>query len=477
MASKALKVTYAAATAKKAGIKTPLFAKTVCKLRVPDGYPTRKVPTTNEKFSLFVDLNGQKEEEVAAALSKLSVAGAIYREDLKTLELVFGTEEEMKTTLVQKIETESGKKVALMLPRHYVRKMVYVRVANMPLGEENVLKEELQEHWKQYGEVLDIGIHKMKATGWNTRRWDLLVGLKEEKTTLDAPVAFELLGRKLVAAWPGSAPSCLVCQNAGHNAKKCPTKNPKLVDPENKVGRTTKVVPGTKKSTEVAQGVTEEISDTIEKQIGDKSNPEEDLQTGETSTEMIGKKTSPTAEVVESDEKSAEMEDVMEELPSTPPQQLIETITEQDTPKKGNKRMSKDDLTRRYPVPNWFPADIKQMMEQNNVCGHCLVPHDGKKCQSPEEWIEGDPEQDMPKYYKLIRENFGKSKRPRRRKAEQSKQTPGTGPEINVPAWCEKCRKIGHNKSECKCPDCRRCGSGDHIGRFCSVGGTYAYEQ
>src|SRR5947209_8053249 len=87
-----------------------------------------------------------------------------------------------------------------------------------------------------YIEVFEA-LQKVKGTNWITRRWDLLLTIEKTAQKLEAPVAFDLLGRNIVAAWPGSPPSCLACQSARHQAKKCPLRKSKagdVFDPEHK---------------------------------------------------------------------------------------------------------------------------------------------------------------------------------------------------------------------------------------------------
>src|SRR5207244_9435237 len=92
-----------------------------------------------------------------------------------------------------------------------------------------------KQHWRQYGEVIDTDTHMVKGTNWLTHRWDLLIRMPNNNDVLEAPVSFELLDRPIIAAWAGCPPSCLICLNAGHQAKKCPSKQPKAgerPDPE-----------------------------------------------------------------------------------------------------------------------------------------------------------------------------------------------------------------------------------------------------
>jgi hypothetical protein len=221
------------------GVKTPsVFAKTTCVLKIPPTYPSRRIPTTKEDNSFFLDLRATNalDNEVAEALTNIeNVCGVNYREDLRTLEVIFSSAEARNNYRGKEIIVEGKKSLFPILPREQQPTIVYIRLANLPYGDETVIKEAISGHWKQYGRIVDIAPHKVYGK-WLTRRWDLLLELSDSKK-LEAPVAFELLDRPLVAAWPSSPPSCLICHSAGHQAKKCPQKIPKVggrPDPERK---------------------------------------------------------------------------------------------------------------------------------------------------------------------------------------------------------------------------------------------------
>lgn len=466
------------------GVKTPsVFAKTTCALKIPPTYPSRRIPTTKEDNSFFLDLRATNasDSEVAEALTKLeNICGVNYREDLRTLEVIFSSDAARNSYRGKEITVEGKTSLYPILPRKQQPTIVYVRLANLPYGDEAAIKEAISGHWNQYGNTIDIAPHKVYGK-WLTRRWDLLLELKEGKK-LEAPVAFELLGRPLVAAWPSSLPSCLVCNSAGHQAKKCPQKNPKAggcSDPEKKdlqkkteKGKMAEIaLEGSAETTEQPKSasVLETVSATVSKMASvSVRDLQADLQ-----------ETTPAQEDTGAETKN----DVMEvERPTTPPAQLINTVQEQETPTKGRKRMSKGDDTRRFPPPEWFPKDVKQYIENNNLCGHCLILHDGKKCTSPEEWDRSSPK--LEEFYRVLRLKYGKpAPKTLGRTRQQTRAASSTKPMqekesvIEVPAWCAKCQKVGHLKENCRIPDCSRCGSKDHINKFCSVGGIYGPEQ
>ena len=197
-------------------------------LKTPPEYPTRRIPATTEKNSFFIDLKAidATDQEVAEALEQVrGICGVRYRDDLRVVEVVFFTKEQ-RDDAVKEIIIEGKKSVFPVLPREHMPTIVYVRMANLPIHiAEEGIKISIKAHWSDYGKVLDIAAHKVHGK-WLTHRWDVLLEVEKGKK-LEAPVAFKISERPVVAAWPASPPSCLICIEAGHQAKKCPRKNPK----------------------------------------------------------------------------------------------------------------------------------------------------------------------------------------------------------------------------------------------------------
>jgi hypothetical protein len=173
-------------------------------------------------------------------------------------------------------------------------------MANLPLVDEDMIRKSIKEHWSQFGKVIDVAPHRVYGK-WLSRRWDLLLEVEKGKK-ITAPVAFELCGRPVVTAWPSSPPSCLICNTAGHSAKKCPKKNPKFgaaVDPVNKVVQPAKTGPGQKRASDVVQGTTASSTGSIASGSGSKLEAPNDQQIGVTDSEMISSKVAPASNAAE----------------------------------------------------------------------------------------------------------------------------------------------------------------------------------
>jgi hypothetical protein len=467
------------------GVKTPsVFAKTTCKLQIPPTYPNRRIPTTKEGNSFFLDLKATNasDKEVAESLATMeNIIGVSYRDDLRIVEVICTNIASRNDYVKKEIVIEGKKSLFPMLPREQQPNILYIRLANLPYGHEEDIRREICGHWEEFGEVLDTAPHKVYDK-WLTRRWDLLLVIDNGKK-LEAPVAFDLLGRPVVAAWPSSPPSCLVCNSAGHQARKCPTKNPKAggaSDPVNKVGQTSKVSTSQKQPTPVVQGTTEGTSGT---QSEEKAKLPEDLQSGGTTAEMIGIEESPASEVADHMSEDGENEETVVRT-ITPPAQMIETVEEKNTPRKDKKRMSKTEyesvIPPREDIKN---PTVRKYMIENYLCGRCGEDHRGKKCTVSrsgvldivlDRWNKEKEE----KKNEALKGSMYQRLRSKTAVASSSKSAQGeTEAFVDIPQWCTKCQKGGHVNADCRRANCNHCGSKQHIGAFCPQRAKYAFEK
>jgi len=169
----------------------------------------------------------------------------------------------------------------------------------------------------------------------------------------------------------------------------------------------------------------------------------------------------------------------VESRPGTPPQQLIQTV-DPSTPRKGDKRMSKDELAQVLPPLEVLPVAFKQYLIEKQLCGLCVEDHRGKKCRVS-----------MPKdragLDKLIIEivrKIEKREKPvtggRRRTSQASSSKAAqqqAEPVIMIPKVCTKCGQAGHFMSECPRSDCAYCKSKEHVSTRCPWKKNYGYES
>src|SRR5437879_11844214 len=330
------------------GVKTP-FAQTECKLKIPPGHPGQKIPETKEESSFFINLESGNatDYEVFEALQKIKqIRSVLYQDDLRVVECICISKEEQDRLVRSEIPIQDKQPVRPQLPRHLVPRLLYIRLANLSVvAEEAEIRQAIIKHWSHYGDVVDAAPHKVKGTNWITRRWDLLLTIEKTAQKLEAPVAFDLLGRNIVAAWPGSPPSCLACQSAGHQAKKCPLRKSKAgdaFDPERKSmshpgnAETTKSGPDSSPVPQT-QPKTSGSAESGDTDVQQKSTPGSTSKSGQDTISGVyasihnpsaQKTAAPTSEVAAATETS---DSEMVGCPSTSISQITQSTAEQTT--------------------------------------------------------------------------------------------------------------------------------------------------
>src|SRR5438128_1563325 len=392
--------------AEQKGVKTP-FAQMECTLKILPGHPGRKIPETKEESSFFINLESGNatDYEVFEALQKIKqIRSVLYRDDLRVVECICISKEERDRLVRSEIPIQDKQPVRPQLPRHLVPRLLYIRLANLSVvAEEAEIRQAIIKHWSHYGDVVDAAPHKVKGTNWNTRRWDLLLSIEKNAQKLEAPVAFDLLGRKIVAAWPGSPPSCLACQSAGHQAKKCPSRKSKAgdaFDPERRSmshpgnAEATKSGPDSSPVPQI-QPKTSGSAESGDVNVQQKSTPGSTSKSGQDTKSGVyasihnplSQKTAAPVSEVAAETKTSESETV--ERPSTPDSQPILLTAEQTTPlSESGKRMLRYDAERR--MREELPPAAFLFMESQKWCLICANEHPTKEC--PDRWRE--PEED-----------------------------------------------------------------------------------
>src|SRR5438128_2802786 len=463
------------------------FEETVCKLQTPAAYPSRKIPSTKERNSAFIDLDKQDatHADVFQALKQLkTISGVKYRRDLRVVEVIFNSEDERNRRVADSLKTPAQKTVFMNLPRHLVPKVIYVRLANLPLEGRDEISAAIKTHWSQHGEVVDTAPHTVKGTNWLTHRWDLLIKTPNENV-LEAPVSFELLDRPIIAAWAGCPPSCLICLNAGHQAKKCPSKQSKAgeqPDPEKRSARRnlyaeslekgSTVTPVTQSSSSGSQPKPKKAS------TSDVHASAHNKASGSTPAKHSVATAAPTlSEDMDTEESAsthlnpAAAAFTPTARPQTPPEQMLSQVFDPDTPcSDAGKRQAKEDP--QGEMDPRFSSEVQFYIRKHGLCFRCGNAWPCSYC---------------PKHPSVGRKHITqisaaivfahKHHRPKQSPAVASSSTgDSTAAAWNLPASpfvdaspvCSKCRISGHQREDCVAPDCRYCNSGDHVGVYCA---------
>src|SRR5437879_7656206 len=189
------KKTYATAVV---GIeeKNDFFTLAKCTLRRPPGLPNGRIPNTKEDNSFFVDLKSTDatNEEVLNAINTAGIVGANVRDDLWVIEFVCKDDASVETAMNTAFTVEGKKPFVAIYPCHKTNKTILIKIANMPFGQEDELRQALVQHWSTLGTVIDAQPYMFPGCPCLTKRWDLLLQLPDGCKELNAPPVLTLHG-------------------------------------------------------------------------------------------------------------------------------------------------------------------------------------------------------------------------------------------------------------------------------------------
>ena len=447
--------TYASAVA---GVteKSIFSSLAKCQLKHPRNMPNVRIPNTTEKHSFFIDLKSTdaKEEEVLAAITLDGIVGAHSRDDLWVVELICENDAVVEAAMNTVFTIEGKKPVEAIMPRHKTNRLSLIKIANVPFGNKQELTEKLSTYWTQYGTVIDAAPYMFPGKPWLTKRWDVLLMLNEGTKKLDAPPVFKIDGYEdmLVCSWVGAKKACLRCKSAGHSTSKCSAGKPKnqkvgeLANPLQKIdgvgqtqkrqkkgsdvspGNTEKTVASSSASASATQSATQASSATVAMQI---TAPSGDFTVA---MPLATPAPTDTASVAAPTQSSASAGLTETWLRSKTPEPTLQTLPDPDTPRKGNKRMSKGD--------EWNPTaeDIIRYTNLNRFCRKCGRDHVTSQCtikaQGPAPLVMLQAPAFMP-----LLERWASG---RRKKGMHWR--PDEGALIRI---CDHCDEIGHTIMEC----------------------------
>src|SRR5437016_1138027 len=487
------------------------FAKTTSDLKPPPAYPTKRIPATKQQHSFFLDLKSTDamDAEILTVIDNemTKIKGMKYRHDLSVVEVIFSCRTD-RDAQVREYSIPNKQPLIPIAPRHEAPKVVYIQMANLPYLLDEVIRPVIGQHWSSYGKVLGTEPHKIQGK-WNTDRWDLLLEI-ERDSILEAPVAFTILDNQVVAAWPASPPSCLICHSAGHQAKKCPQKNLKVgecSDPEKISAQPPKGTPTQKWSLEVTQGVTASISGTsgsqsaefhlssAASQIGDNMDEDHPLATitsAAPASEVAQQKDSTGIFNIESIPSTVSVEgafsaDTTTQIgagssssgrPITPPSSLNRPASP-DTPRShAGKRQAV-----RPPAKVTLNDLVFATIKVNKLCPQCGEKNHGKGKSCPATLTAMAVHSKIVQKYDLGA--FKGESNKQRKIMKEAQQIAGARTEFVIPiatVVCANCEEEGHMAFECtnpatpKGPPCKHCSKKGHVAFYCPDRPKYAFE-
>jgi hypothetical protein len=463
--------------------KNDFFTLAKCNLKRQDHMPNGRIPNTTEAYSFFVDLKSTNatNSEVLNAINTAGIVGANVRDDLWVIEFVCENENAVEIAMNTVFTVEGKTPFMAITPRHKTNKTLLIKIANVPFGPEHELRIALTHYWTTLGKVIDVQPYKFPGRPWLTKRWDILLQLPDNEKKLNAPPVFRLYGYSdtFICSWNGAKKACLVCKNAGHSSSKCPTKKPKiqkvgeLANPLQKIGgvgqdqkrkdKGSEKVPGNSGKTPASSSST--ASATTQATPASPATVAQQIQAPSGTFTVAVPPTTVTPVSAATGSTSASVFGRPRVITTPPPS----TLPDPDTPKKGNKRMSKDE--------DAFTPTIEQLRGYvigNNICLKCCeIGHSERACPDKKSrpislHILASTEKFRPHM-----EAWAHARR-KRGDSWRFYDVRTSGP--YNPVICSRCHHEGHGKEECKANlKCNHC-DGDHLGVDCPEKPTYAYE-
>ncbi|KAG2195366.1 hypothetical protein INT47_004474 [Mucor saturninus] len=143
--------------------------------------------------------------------------------ELKHIEINFGSAAERDEALTKKLVI-FNKTIRISRPLDKDTTVIRVEISNIPMQSEDLLKSHMIDIFKQYGEILKIGIYRVTDGGWFTGKG--FVTLRKHKSDLMyhqlAPqITSWKANTKLHLAYLNISTTCKYC-HGDHNKSKCP---------------------------------------------------------------------------------------------------------------------------------------------------------------------------------------------------------------------------------------------------------------
>ena len=458
--------------------KNDFFTLAVCKLKHLKNMPNGHIPNTTEANSFFVDLKSTDatNEEVLNAINTAGIIGANVRDDLWVIEFVCKNEEAVQKAMETVFTVEGKTPFVAITPRHKTNKTLLIKIANMPFGQENELREALVNYWSTLGKVIDAQPYQFPGRPWLTKRWDLLLQLPDGCKELKAPPVFTLHGYtdSIVSSWNGSKKACLHCKIAGHSSTSCPAKKPEnqkvgaSPNPPQMIGRVGQDRKGKNKESEVSSGSAEKLpASEMTPKIGTKSaavavpaTVAQQIQapssgfTLEVSPPPTAAETS-TVPTPSSASAGSEKERflVMPRTTTPPP---IPYIPDSESPRKGRKHGLKEDWVLKS-------RSIYDYLVQQKICIACYEKgHTADYCTSGLEIQAMSKVLRNPLFRRFLQPwMMGRKKRGLPWRLDHDEVFGG-----HVD-YCDHCQQLGHSDEDCPTKmKCVHCG-GQHTSISC----------
>src|SRR5580765_5838618 len=206
--------------------KTPPALPTECAVNLEQYAAPQRLPPSSSRHSAFVPLPVTFQLNwMLDTLASLptSTVGVVPRSDISLLEVCFANKEAQQDFLSSPLTTTHFTAQPLP-PAGVTPQYIPVKLVNVPILSTLIIDHQIRSLWSKYGEVVALAPHTVKGLPLTTNRWDMVIKLPSVGNSLSATPFFDLLGFKVLAAWPGSDKACPRCKEVGHDSRACPKR-------------------------------------------------------------------------------------------------------------------------------------------------------------------------------------------------------------------------------------------------------------
>src|SRR5580765_2486225 len=119
----------------------------------------------------------------------------------------------------------------LFPPKGKLAPRIVIQLGNVPILPRSTVEQAIRDSFGSHMTVIEAVPFTIKHTPIMTSRWAMVVEPPSDNPDLDGvQVIQKILGKTVLASWPGSLPTCLSCLSQ-HGTKDCPKRQPDTPTP------------------------------------------------------------------------------------------------------------------------------------------------------------------------------------------------------------------------------------------------------
>src|SRR5438128_741171 len=163
---------------------------------------------------------------------KTSMIGVSFRPKRQYLQIFFQDMSTAERTLQNGPYQIGSHTLPLFPPKGKLAPRIIIQLGNVPILPRSTVEQAIRDTFSPHMTVIEAVPFTIKHTPIMTSRWAMVVEPPRENPDLDGvKVIHKILGKTVLASWPGSLPTCLSCMDQ-HGTKDCPKRQPQTPSPD-----------------------------------------------------------------------------------------------------------------------------------------------------------------------------------------------------------------------------------------------------